>query len=330
MMNIKYCLGIDQGGTKTDAVIINSEGDILSRGQSSGACYIYSGMDEAMNRIQEASEQAITEANISVGDIDVIVSCMTGADWDFEYDLLKENLQKLFHGKNILVYNDSIAGLRSGSDSFQSGIVVMGTGGNIALRNKDGEQFIYGYYLSSEYQGASSLGHKGFNAVIDASVGIGEPTSLTLPVLKYTETENPEELLIKVTMGKISVEYKNLSPIVFEQADKGDKVSQKIIAETASHLTRCITAAALRLEIDLNEFELVLSGGMFKGKGYLMSEQLRKNFADYPKMKITDGRYEPVVGAGLLGLDVFYDRRIPDTVMNRIEHDCKKLDLIRK
>jgi len=79
----------------------------------------------------------------------------------------------------------------------------------------------------------------------------------------------------------------------------------------------------------LNDFELVLSGGMFKGKGYQMSDKMRKNFEGYPGMKITDGRYEPVVGAGLLGLDLFYNRRLPESVILKIEQDCRKLDLIR-
>jgi len=329
-MNKKYCLGIDQGGTKTDAVIMDSEGNILAKGQSGGACYISSGMEETMSRIWEASEQAIKEAGISLDDIEIVVSCMTGADWDFEYVLLKENLQKLFNGKNVLVYNDCMAGLRSGSDALQSGIIVMGTGGNIGLRNKDGEQFIFGYYVAGAFQGAGALGRKGIDAVTNAFVGLEEPTSLTAAILKYTGTENPEDLLIKITMGKISIEYKSISPIVFEEAAKGDKVSKKLIADMAYHLARHIYVGAERLDINLNEFELVLSGGMFKGKGYQMSDELRKNFADYPDMKITDGRYEPVVGSGLLGLDIFYNRRIPDTVMQKIENDCKRLNLIRK
>ena len=97
----------------------------------------------------------------------------------------------------------------------------------------------------------------------------------------------------------------------------------------AKYLMRCVSTCAARLDIDLNDFELVLSGGMFKGKGYLMSDEMRKNFAKYTGIKIIDGRYEPVVGAGLLGLDLFYNRRLPDSVILKIEQDCKKLDLIR-
>ena len=332
---MKYCLGIDQGGTKTDAVIMDYDGNILSKGQSGGACYIYVGMDEAMNRIWEASECALTSAGITVKNIDVIAVCMTGADWEFEYELLRNELKKLFYAKNlnqntnIILENDCIAALRSGTDALQCGIICMGTGGNIALRNKNGEQFIFGYYLPNEYQGASSLGNKGFNAVIEAFVGLTPPTSLTSRILEFTGENNPEELLTKVTMGKLHIDWKNLSPIVFEEAEKGDEISKKLIVDMAEYFTRCVITAAANLDIDLNDFELVLSGGMFKGKGYQMSDELRKNFKKYPEMKITDGRYEPVVGAGLLGLDFFYNRRLPYSVISKIEHDCKKLDLIR-
>ena len=326
---MKYCIGIDQGGTKTDAVIMDYDGNILARGQSGGACYAYDGMEQAMNRIWEASESALKLAGLTLENIDVIAACLTGADWDFEYVLLKNELKKLFNNENIIVENDSIAGLRSGTDAMQCGIIVMGTGGNIALRNKKGEQFIFGYYLPGEYQGASSLGQRGFNAVMEAHIGLIEPTSLTARILKYTGADNPEELLMSVTMGKLKIEYKSLSPLVFEEAEKGDIISRKIIADFAEYLTRCVITQAERLDIDLNDFELVLSGGMFKGKGWQMSEQMRKNFAAYSGIKITDGRYEPVVGAGLLGLDLFYNRRLPEAVILKVEQDCRKLNLIR-
>ena len=322
-------MGIDQGGTKTDAVIMDYEGNILSKGQSGGACYIYDGMEKAMQKIRESSDNALTEAKILPGDIDVIVSCMTGADWDFEYVLLTKKLQELFPGKKILVQNDCIAGLRGGTDALQCGIIVMGTGGNIALRNKSGGQFIYGYYLPHEYQGAGALGNKGFNAVMEAFIGLTGPTSLTERILEYTGETNPEELLIKTTMGKLKTDYKNLSPFVFEEAEKGDAISKKLIEDFAGYLTRCVITCAQRLNIDLNDFELVLSGGMFKSSGYLMSDRLKKNFINYPKIKITDGRYEPVVGAGLLGLDLFYGRRLPGPVILKIEQGCKKFNLIR-
>ena len=328
---MKYCIGIDQGGTKTDAVVMDNEGNILGRGLSSGAYYIHTGMDKTMNIINDAIQIALSSAKITLGDIDVIVSCMTGADWDFEYTLLKEAMQKFFDNENVFIYNDSIAALRSSSDALSSGIIVMGTGGNIALRNKDGEQFIYGYYLSGDYQGAGSLGHKGFNAVMDAFVGLTEPTSLTQPILEHTGTTTPEELLINVTMGKLHVEYKSLSPLVFQEAAKGDEISKKLIVNMANGLAHHVFTAAKRLNIDLNDdFELVVSGGMFKGKGRQMSDELRKLFDVYPGMKIIDARYEPVVGAGLLGIDTFYNRRVPESVMLTVEKDCKRLDLIRK
>jgi len=246
---VKYCIGIDQGGTKTDTVIMDYDGNILAHGQSGGACYAYNGMETAMSRIWEASEAALKSAGLNLEDIDVIAACLTGADWDFEYELLKNELKKLFNNENIIVENDSIGALRGGTDALQCGIIVMGTGGNIALRNKNGSQFIFGYYLPGEYQGASSLGNKGLYAVIEASIGIIEPTSTTSPVLEYTGAANPEELLMKVSMGKLNIEYKNLSPIVFEEAEKGDAVSKKLINNFAEYLTRCVITARRGLRL---------------------------------------------------------------------------------
>ena len=324
-----YFLGIDQGGTKTEAVLVGRGGDIPAFGRSGGACYISSGMETAMGKIGEATKAALAAAALSPDDIEMVVSCMTGADWAFEYGLLEKNLQKLFPGKRITVQNDAIAALRGGSDAPESGIVVMGTGGNIALQNRAGEQFIYGYYMPETCHGASGFGQRAFNAVMEASVGLSPPTLLTELILAHTGESTPEGLLMKTTMGKMRIEHKNLSPLVFEAADRGDATARQMVAELAHNLSRCVLVAAGRLKIDLDGFELVLSGGMFKSKGYLLSEALRERFKIHPGIKITDAKYEPVVGAGLICLDLAYGRHIPEAVMGTVEKDCTRLGLVR-
>ena len=326
---MKYCLAIDQGGTKTDAIVFDSDGNILSKGQAPGCCYIFSDINQAMGCIKEAAERAFSDAKITASEIDLVVSCMTGADWDFEREFLKQHLIDLFDCENVVVENDCIGALRGGSHAQECGIICMGTGGNIALRNKSGEQFIFGYYLSEGYQGASSLGKMGFDAVMNAFSGIGKKTSLTQSILEYTGAKDPEDLLIKVTMKQIQPEYKNISPLVFSAVEKGDEVSKNLIACMAKHFYKCVVAGASRLNIDLKGFELVLSGGMFKGKGYLMRDEIAKLFSKNPGIKITDGRYEPVAGAGLLGLDSIYGKDISVAVLQRFEQDCEKMSLHR-
>ena len=63
---MKYILGIDQGGTKTAAVIADENGNILGLGIDIGACHASDGMDYAMEKIYNACQQAFKKANIKI------------------------------------------------------------------------------------------------------------------------------------------------------------------------------------------------------------------------------------------------------------------------
>ena len=323
-----YILGIDQGGTKTDAIIIDKEGIIMSIGKYKGANYAYDGIDAAMGAINESAQMSFAAAGLGLADLDKIAVSMTGADWPHEYEFLEAELTKLFSANNVAVYNDCIGAMRAGGVSLPCGIICVGTGTNIAVRSNNGE-IVYGYFVENRYQGAAALGFAAYEAIMRAHIGTGGETSLSGPITEG-RAKDPEDLLKKITMNEISINYDDFLPIVYNEALKGDRVSVCIIEQFANGLCAYIFAGAAKLGIDINNFTLVLSGGVFKGQGRLLANEVKKCFAAYPGFKIVNARYEPVVGSALLGLESFYDFNIPDMIMANIEHGCKKFNLLRE
>jgi N-acetylglucosamine kinase-like BadF-type ATPase len=53
-----YNLGIDQGGTKTVAIVAGDDGCILGRGFGAGACHFFDGLPKAMAAVETAVQQA--------------------------------------------------------------------------------------------------------------------------------------------------------------------------------------------------------------------------------------------------------------------------------
>ena len=77
---MSYILGIDQGGSKTQAVITDETGQILGTGRSFGACHSVQGMQRAMDAVREAVDQAAEQSGIRLEEIAAAAGGMTGAD----------------------------------------------------------------------------------------------------------------------------------------------------------------------------------------------------------------------------------------------------------
>ena len=77
------------------------------------------------------------------------------------------------------------------------------------------------------------------------------------------------------------------------------------------------------------DVEVVLSGSIFKGTGELLEEVMIANIhRSVPKARLVSARYEPVVGAVLLGLEEL-EVELDTKVGHNVETSSRKLGLIR-
>lgn len=56
--SVKYVIGIDQGASKTHAIVSDEYGIVLGMGKSYGACHSSDGMTHAITAVKEAVDQA--------------------------------------------------------------------------------------------------------------------------------------------------------------------------------------------------------------------------------------------------------------------------------
>jgi N-acetylglucosamine kinase-like BadF-type ATPase len=157
---MQYILGIDQGGTKTAAIIMNSEGTILGMGLSKGAYHTDDGIEYAMICVLEAVKIAVSVAKIELSKITILVAGMTGMDWPHESDLLKSALKETIGIENIEVYNDCIIAMYGGTTKECGAVLCAGTGLNAAVKRSSQDVFILGFYIEDDAQGGSALDRK--------------------------------------------------------------------------------------------------------------------------------------------------------------------------
>lgn len=316
---MRYVLGIDQGGSKTHAVVTDETGCLLGMGKSYGACHSSSSLEYALRAIVQASDVALKQAGICREDVTTLVGGLTGIDWDYEAELLENGIRTYFPGTDIQVVNDCIIAMRAGTRKSQCGILCAGSGLNCAVQSGE-DCFVYGFYIPDEYQGGSSLGKKAVQAVFDSYVGLERDTSLTGRLLACFQAKTVDELLYMQVKNQISAEaYLKVPMILANEAEAGDSVAADIWIQYGKHIVKYLTARAKKMGLKDKEIDIVLSGSIFKCKFRKFQMTVREEIlSKIPDANIIEAEFEPVVGAAVMGL-----KRIHGEVAEEIYENIK-------
>ncbi len=329
---MKYYLGIDQGGTKTAAVVCDENGVIKGKAIHDGLLTVYiNDTDEIyIKNIRSATIEALAQADLTLEDITAVCGCLNGADWDFEYPVLQLNLARAVSCNQAIVMNDCIGGMRGGSAAKACAVVSAGTGLNIAVRTAEGRELIYGYFIQESDQGGGALGRAALNKVMDAYMGICPETLLTLNVLAFTGYNNAQDLLIDMTMGRYELKTKELVRCLLNAYRREDEQATQIVQNFAKRIAKYITTAMIKFDILHSDLPLVFTGGVFKDDGTLIANQIaecvRKSATN---IRPLHAKYEPVCGAVLTLLDKHYGGSLPKQVTEAFDQSATRMDLVR-
>jgi N-acetylglucosamine kinase-like BadF-type ATPase len=325
-----YSLAIDQGGTKTVAIVADDDGQILGKGVGAGACHFFDGMPKAMAAVETAAKLALAQARLGPRDLRAVFAGLAGANWSEEIVSLEAGLRSLLPVDNIHVCNDCLIALRGGTSQTRCAVICAGTGLNAAVRLNEEPPLIYNNYIEDLDQGAKGLGARALHAVFLSEIGVLPPTILTEIALSLFNLDNVDSLLLAYQRQHLRKPVQELSPLLFEAAAKADGLALEIIHKFGLSISRYPVAAIKKHNSQNAEIDIVLSGGLFKAKGALLVEAVGAEIHRVaPNARIIEALYEPVVGAMLLVLDSKYRGNIPPAVMQNCHASAEKLSLLR-
>jgi N-acetylglucosamine kinase-like BadF-type ATPase len=326
-------LAIDQGGTKTEALLFRSDGEIIARGNDRHMRTIetYADFSASQGRYMRiAYENALHHANIESFDVAHVVAALSGADWADDYTRLRIQTADALNldAEHVQVVNDCIGALRGGTSSKRSAVICIGTGMNAAVCTEN-NQIIYGYLIADCDQGGGAIGRETWHAMIDAETGLGEKTLLTHLVCKRYAYPDAVALIEAYTTCRINFAMCDLAANTTTAAAQGDCVAQRIIHSTAIRYAKYIANAMMKLEISNSRIPLVLSGGVTKGCGHVLTKAIQRAIkALEPNVKCYRARYEPVAGAALIELDRLLGGDIPSAVVEKFDQSARSYGLI--
>ncbi len=326
----KYVIGVDQGNSKTETALCDLQGTIVGIGRSRGG-YAMRDMASTMAEIEQAVTQALASAGVASNQVQLLYGGITSADWPDEHETIRQAVAALGLAQQVVIANDSLIALRGGTDAPYGAIIVAGSGANCMLRAPDGRTFHYHYYVEQELQGGHALGRAALTKIYRAHTGREPLTALTDLVLMHAKQPNVDALLRADSEGTLSASrIRQIAPLVFAAADAGDGVAHQILVQFGEGLAELVTAQVVQMDLQNRAFDVVTSGSIFKGRGRLLEETIARAIAQgAPQARLVNARYEPVVGAVLLGLEEL-QIEISPAIKKQIDASAQQWGLLRE
>lgn len=259
-MTEAYYLGIDGGGSKTLAVIVNERGEEIGRGLANGANYNTVGLEAAVQNIYTAVEQARRATGCQLPLRKAWLG-LAGVDRQADHDALFPRLSGL--AEVVRLTNDGellLAGLEKAI-----GVVLISGTGSIALGHdatgKRARSGGWGHILGDEGSGYI-IAQQALQAVVRASDGRGPQTALHERILQAWNLQNTDELIGEVYGEPDKAKIASLSSCVMITARAGDQIAALILQQAARELALAVHAVCQMLDFSEQEIPLALGGGL--------------------------------------------------------------------
>ena len=303
----RYFLGIDAGGTKTTAWIVDIEGTKLGEGIAEGANPHNAQLQEVLSNIGAALLSAKVEAEDKVrGMISSFEgSCigMAGLDADDDRDKicagLRAGMLRNLSGPGLLLVNDGLICLRGGTDQNYGVSIIAGTGSTCYGILRNGEEALsgdWGFLLGDQGSGFA-IGQKLLQQAMREYDGRAEVTGLTEKLLANLNLSGFGGLIRWVYADQLPIrEIAGLTQM-FEDPEVRDlPVAKKAIEESTAEITRAYESVVTQLSLRREQFPVVLAGGLMNISGYM--EKLEENIRSFtPTAEICRQKITPVEGA---------------------------------
>lgn len=259
-MTTAYFAGVDGGGTKTAAVLVDQHGTEIARNQTTTSNSAVIGHEKAVETLRDLISSTAESAGIKLP-LAGIWCGLSGSDRPEDHIRLRPGLEDLT--ADLRLTND--AELAMGALPNHVGVALVSGTGSIALgRNTAGERRrASGWgHISGDYGSGYDVARKAlyqFSAMVD---GYGPETSLVQRLTDYWHLPEPYSIINRVYDPRTSKgDIARLSRIVVEEAADGDEVSQQILRDVAADLATYADAVARKLQLGPT-LDLALVGGM--------------------------------------------------------------------
>ena len=309
-----WVLGVESGGTRTSAILVDAGGHIVARADAA-ACNLKLLGDMAVVGVMRQIKRQLPAAPSR------IAWCGAGVRTERDRKRALGLLARVWPGIPCTAASDRESGLLAGCGGAEGVLVIAGTGANTYGRNARGEtERVGGHgHLLGDAGSGYDVARGGLRAVFDSWDRTRQWPPLGARFLRGMGFNDPEQLVDwSVTAGKGEVAA--LAPAVFAACQAKDRLASRVIAEAARELADNALLVARRLGYRKGQaFPVCLKGGLFeRQRGYfnLVARRIRHTF---PKARVALPRHEGAWGAVMLARGSDFGPRVSEAHVSPAE-----------
>ncbi len=264
---MRYVLGFDGGGTKTDCVLMDDTGAILARSRSGPSNPSRVPLDSAYAALVEAMDKALETGDKSAVDVAGVCGAIAGAGLAKALPEFHRRLQLKFSKASVFVETDLSMAL-SASGEPPGLVVIAGTGSAVIGRDASGA-------LARDGGLGPVLGDPG------SAYDVGRK-AMILSLSQYRPGENSylgNEILSAFKCNWIELQAQiranpdavlpKIFPIVTKAVNEGDESARGLLRCAAEDLAGFVQHVVEPLHLRNESFFLAKTGGVFNRSTYL-------------------------------------------------------------
>jgi N-acetylglucosamine kinase-like BadF-type ATPase len=302
---MRFVLGFDGGGTKTDCVLMDEQGKILARSQAGPSNPLRVGFGAAISSIREAARQAMAQATVA-GNWPAAAICagLAGAGPAESAEKIYALLAAEFPESKIQVCTDLDLALAATGDGAAI-VLLAGTGSFAVGRNAAGETARAGGYGSQigDEGSAYDIGRWAVLTAMHENDRTGADALLGQRLLRELCCANWSEVKARAQAASDEV-FPRLFSVVAALADTADSTAQGILRAAAFDLAGLAQNLAERLRMRETHFLLAKTGGMIGRCKFLETELDEVLRLSFPQAEIGGLRVSPAEAAARMALRI--------------------------
>ena len=294
MSDIRYVLGIDGGGSKCDAVIMDEQGTVLGWGRGGSTHGLYVGGDVAANSVRDSVLGALPNPVPKISRI-----AGHGPRGNLEEWLEQPVTRDMFVG-----VGEQSAGLAT-AFATHGLLVLSGTGSFVHGLTADGRSLHEGGNgaIIADEGSAHHIGILGIRAAFRSQYSNARQTSLAEVVPQAMGVASLREVFDMLYVDRIGrAEIAAVARTVDAEAEGGDRVAAGVLQRAAGELGELLVEVVHELEME-DSTDLMVATGTVAQNSRIFWERLSEiAHGVAPGLRPVQPKVRPVIGGCLLAL----------------------------
>jgi N-acetylglucosamine kinase len=268
--SMKYVLGFDGGGTKTECVLMDESGAILARSRSGPSNAVNVGAVASAAALAAAGTEALRSAAKSSFDVAYLLAGISGAGEPSARAEIQANLKPVFPDATIVITSDLVLSLAA-TGEIPSLVVIAGTGSAVLGRTSPLKVARAGGFgpIIGDAGSANDIGRKTVARCFQKFLN-NEKFLLTEQICRTFDCTWTQ--FVDRARNQPTVIFPKLFPIVVKAAESGDSCARALLTSAAKDLQQQVVEVLRQLQLQNTNFFLAKTGGVFDGSAFLNAE----------------------------------------------------------